>query len=233
MQEEGADLLDIGAESSRPGAEPVSEEEELRRLLPVVQKVCRGVHIPVSVDTTKAKVAQLALDAGAAIINDISAMRFDPAMGRLIAESRAGVVLMHMQGTPKTMQQYPTYEDVVAEVRVFFRERLEYAYAGGIQPEQIILDPGFGFGKNLKHNLTLLANLDALQELERPLLVGVSRKGFVGHVLGRDVEHRLAGSAGAVATAVLLGARIVRTHDVAETRDVVTMVQAIADARER
>jgi len=232
MEQEGADVVDIGAESSRPGAAPVGEEEELRRLMPVVTEVCRRVRIPVSVDTTKSRVAKQALDAGAALINDITALRGDPDMSSLIAESGAGIVLMHMQGSSQTMQEHPWYDDVTNDIRVFFRERMDVACASGIQPEQIILDPGFGFGKNLNHNLAVLANLDAFQELERPLMVGISRKAFVGRVVGREgFEGRLLGAAGAVATAIILGARMVRVHDVAQMRDVIRMVEAIVGAR--
>ncbi|TLY26584.1 MAG: dihydropteroate synthase [Nitrospirae bacterium] len=230
MIEQGADLIDIGAESSRPGSDPVEEEEEIRRLLPVITAVCRQVSIPVSVDTTKAGVAQRALDAGAAIVNDISALRFDPLMGQVVAKAGAGLVLMHMQGTPKSMQCDPQYRDVVAEVRQFFIERMKTAEDVGIDPEQILLDPGFGFGKNVTHNLTLLMQLDQLSALGRPMVVGVSRKAFIGQVLDRQVGDRLMGTAVAVVVAVLRGARIVRVHDVGPMRDVVRMVEAIRHA---
>ena len=230
MIEQGADLIDIGAESSRPGSDPIDEEEELRRLLPVITAVCRQVSIPVSVDTTKASVAQRALDAGAAIVNDISALRFDPLMGQVVAKAGAGLVLMHMQGTPKSMQRDPQYRDVVAEVRQFFIERMKTAEDVGIDPEQILLDPGFGFGKNVTHNLTLLMQLDQLSALGRPMVVGVSRKAFIGQVLDRQVGDRLMGTAVAVVVAVLRGARIVRVHDVGPMRDVVRMVEAIRHA---
>ena len=230
MIEQGADLIDIGAESSRPGSDPVEEEEEIRRLLPVITAVCRQVSIPVSVDTTKAGVAQRALDAGAAIVNDISALRFDPLMGQVVAKAGAGLVLMHMQGTPKSMQRDPQYRDVVAEVRQFFIERMKTAEDVGILPEQILLDPGFGFGKNVTHNLTLLMRLDQLAALGRPMVVGVSRKAFIGQVLDRQVGERLMGTAVAVVVAVLRGARIVRVHDVGPMRDVVRMVEAIRHA---
>jgi dihydropteroate synthase len=227
LADEGADVIDIGAESSRPGAEPVPEEEELRRLIPVVREVCRRLMIPVSVDTTKAAVARAAIEAGAAIINDISALRADPAMLGVAAESGVGLVLMHMQGTPQTMQQAPRYGDVVAEVREFLRERMEAALRAGIAAEQILLDPGFGFGKNLDHNLVLLDRLEAFHSLGRPLLVGVSRKAFIGGVLGRKTGDRLMGTAAAVAAAVLRGARMVRVHDVRAMKDVVMVIDAI------
>jgi len=227
MADEGADIIDIGAESSRPGAQPVSESEELRRLIPVVREVCRRVAVPVSVDTTKAGVARAALDAGAAIVNDISACQADPAMLPVVAGAGAGLVLMHMQGTPQTMQQAPHYRSVVDEVREFLWERLQTAVRAGVAAEQILLDPGIGFGKNLEHNLTLLARLDALRSVGRPILVGVSRKSFIGEVLGRGLDDRLMGTAAAVASAVARGARVLRVHDVMAMRDVVRMTDAI------
>jgi len=231
MVEQGADLLDIGAESSRPGSDPVGPDEEIRRLIPVVKEVCRRVSVPVSIDTTKARVARLALAAGASIINDISALRFDPQMGAVVAEAGAGLVLMHMQGTPKTMQQAPLYGDVVQDVRRFFLERMQAAGESGIGSEQILLDPGIGFGKNLSHSLTVLARLDALASLGRPILVGVSRKAFIGQVLDRPVGDRVMGTAAAVAVAVLRGARVLRVHDVGPMRDVIRMVDAIQSYR--
>ncbi len=227
MVEEGADLIDIGAESSRPGAEPVSEAEELHRLIPVVQEVCRHVSVPVSVDTTKAAVARAAIEAGAAVVNDISAGQADPAMTGVVAEAGAGLVLMHRQGTPQTMQRAPQYGSVVDDVRDFLRGRMQAAEQAGIAAEQILLDPGIGFGKNLEHNLTLLAGLDAFQSLGRPILVGVSRKAFIGEVLGRRTDDRLMGTAAAVAAALLRGAGMVRVHDVKAMQDVVRMIHAI------
>src|SRR5574341_766694 len=213
MQAQGADLIDIGAESTRPGAEPVDQEEESRRLIPVVKAVCRTVSVPVSVDTTKAVVARQALDAGAVIVNDISALRFDAGMKTLIVETGAGLVLMHMQGTPKTMQRAPPYRDVIGEVRQFLVERIGTALEAGIAAEQILLDPGIGFGKNLEHNLTLLARLDVFVALQYPILVGVSRKAFIGQVLARPLDDRLMGTAAAITVALLRGARVIRVHD--------------------
>ena len=231
MAAQGADLIDIGAESTRPGADPVDQEEERRWLIPVVRAVCRAVSVPVSVDTTKAAVARQALDAGAALVNDISALRYDSGMKPLIAETGAGLVLMHMQGTPKTMQQAPSYRDVIEEVRQFFVERIGTALEAGIAAEQILLDPGIGFGKNLEHNLRLLARLDAFVALGYPVLVGVSRKAFIGQVLDRPVDERLMGTAAAAAVAILRGARVIRVHDVAPLRDVVKMIEAIVSAK--
>nr|MBI3614760.1 dihydropteroate synthase [Nitrospirota bacterium] len=227
MVEAGADMIDIGAESTRPGAEPVDEQEEIRRLIPIVKEVCRRVTVPVSVDTTKASVAEQALAAGAAIINDVSALRNDARMGAVVAEAGAGLVLMHAQGTPQTMQEAPAYHDVVTEVRQFLADRVLTALEFGVSPAQIVLDPGIGFGKNLEHNLTLLAQISELVSLGYPILVGVSRKAFIGQVLGRPVEQRVMGTAAASAMAIVGGARAVRVHDVGEIRDVVTMVEAI------
>jgi dihydropteroate synthase len=225
--EEGADLLDIGAESSRPGSDPIAPEEELRRLLPVVKQLGRLVSVPLSVDTTKAAVAERALDEGATLINDITALRGDPRMGALVAKTGAGVVLMHMQGSPKTMQQAPRYADVIHEVARFLADRMRAVLDTGVDPKQILLDPGIGFGKNLDHNLAILAHLDAFVKLGRPILVGVSRKAFIDQVLDRPVEDRLLGTAAAVALAVYQGARVLRVHDVGAMRDVVRMVEAI------
>lgn len=227
MVEAGADIIDIGAESTRPGSTPVEEREETRRLIPVVREICRRASVPISIDTTKASVARLALEAGASIINDISALRNDVEMGSVVAEAGAGLVLMHAQGTPQTMQQAPTYQDVVAEVRQFLAERVQTALEFHISPTQILLDPGIGFGKNLDHNLTLLAHVPELVSLGYPLLVGVSRKAFIGQVLGRPVEQRTMGTAAASAMAILGGARVIRVHDVGAGRDVVTMIEAI------
>lgn len=227
MIEQGADLLDIGAESSKPGAVAIDEEEERRRLLPIVRELCRRTTIPLSIDTTKAAIAEEALDAGAALINDISALRFDPRMASVVARSGAGVILMHMQGTPATMQRTASYTYVVEDVRAFLAARLEVAQQAGIPRDRILLDPGIGFGKNCEHNVTLLNHLDAFQTLGRPIVVGVSRKAFLGKILGRTIDERLMGTAGAVAVAIMKGARVVRVHDVAPIRDVVKIVEAI------
>ncbi|MBM4119769.1 MAG: dihydropteroate synthase [Nitrospira sp.] len=231
MVGEGADLIDIGAESSRPGALPVPAAEELRRLIPIVRAVCRQVAVPVSVDTTKAVVAEQAIGQGATIINDISALEADPAMVAVVARTGAGLVLMHRQGTSPTMQVKPQYGDVVGEVRAYLQTRMEMASRAGIAEDHIVLDPGIGFGKNREHNLALLTRLEELLVLGRPLLLGVSRKAFIGEVLGRQTDERIWGTAAAVAVAVLRGARIVRVHDVTAMRDVVRMVHAIHEAR--
>jgi dihydropteroate synthase len=227
MVEEGADLIDIGAESSRPGSEPISESEELKRLIPIVEAVHEVVAVPVSVDTTKSIVARRAIEAGASVVNDISAMTFDPDMAHVVAESTAGIVLMHMQGVPKTMQRAPRYGDVVKEVKDCLAVRVEAACAAGISRKQIILDPGIGFGKLVEHNLSLLAHLGVLAELGRPLLVGLSRKGFIGQILQQPVGERLLGTAAAAAMAVQQGAAMLRVHDVGAMRDVIRTVTAI------
>ncbi len=227
MVAEGADLIDVGAESTRPGSGPVDEPEELRRLMPVIEALAPRIAVPLSVDTTKAGVAQRALDAGASLVNDISALRFDPRMAPVVAKTGAGVVLMHMQGTPQTMQRAPQYGDVVTEVRAFLAARMTAALEAGIRPDQILLDPGFGFGKTVAHNLTLLARLDEVATLGRPVVAGVSRKTFIGQTLAREVGDRLMGTAAAVALAVERGARLVRVHDVGAIRDVVRITEAV------
>lgn len=223
---QGADLIDIGGESTRPGSHSVSEQEELDRILPVVKELARLVSIPISVDTSKSHVAQCALDHGASIINDVSAMRQDPAMASVIARAGAAVVLMHMQGTPQTMQLSPHYSDVTTEVVQFLEERIEAAMRAGIARINIMLDPGFGFGKLVFHNLELLRGLSSLLILDRPLLVGLSRKAFIGKIVQKSVEHREWGTAAAVALAVDRGARIIRVHDVAMMMDVVKLAAA-------
>lgn len=227
MVEAGAEILDIGGESTRPGAKPVSEDQELARILPVVFGLRREVQIPISIDTYKSGVARRALDAGADIVNDISALRFDPSMLSLVAAEKIPIVLMHMQGKPQTMQTEPRYQDVVREVRDFLAAQLYEAMDGGIAAERVILDPGIGFGKTLGHNLQLLRGLPVLAALGQPLLVGVSRKAFIGKILGLDPDQRLEGSLAAAVAAVLAGANLVRVHDVAETTRAVRVADAI------
>ena len=228
MQAQGADIIDIGAESSRPGAEPINEREELRRLIPVVEAVRKVVSLPISVDTTKAAVARSAIQAGALIVNDISALQGDPVMARLVAETGVAVVLMHMQGTPQTMQRSPRYGNVVEEVTAFLQQRAQVAIACGIRPSQIVLDPGFGFGKLQEHNLQMLAEFETFTTLGYPVLAGVSRKQFIGNLIRQPVHEREFGNAGAVAVAVLKGAHIIRVHDVRAMKDTATVVSAIS-----
>ena len=228
----GAEILDIGGESTRPGAQPVSVDEQLRRVLPVIRELRKGSNVPISVDTYKEAVARAALDAGADIVNDISALRFDPAMAALVAHEGVPVILMHMQGVPRTMQREPRYEDVVREVRDFLAERVRSANEAGIAQQQIIIDPGIGFGKTLAHNLALLKNLQSLNSLEQPLLIGVSRKAFIGKILdAAGPEDRLEGSLAAAVAASLSGANILRVHDVSETVRALRVADAIRLAR--
>jgi len=223
----GADMIDVGAESTRPGSTCVDAEEELRRLRPVLRILGKQCPVTISVDTRKAEVARRALDWGAHIINDISALRFDADMGKVVAEAQAGIVLMHMQGDPETMQNYCQYDNVVEDVKRFLQDRIEAAESYGIQREQILVDPGIGFAKTRDQNLRLLRELTSLHSLGQPVLVGVSRKSFIGVVLNRPVAERTMGTAAAVAAAVLHGAHVVRVHDVERMHDVVTMATAI------
>jgi dihydropteroate synthase len=235
LVEQGADLLDVGGESTRPGAEPVPLDEELRRVLPVVGGLLARTGVPLSVDTSKAEVARACLRAGAQVVNDVTALRGDPDMAAVVRDAGAGVVLMHMQGTPATMQQAPHYDDVVAEVAAFLQERLHAAADLGIAAARVVLDPGIGFGKTRDHNLQLLGRLADLQNLGRPVCLGVSRKGFFGRLLqGRPPEGRLAASLAAACHAVTRrAAQILRVHDVVETRDAVAILAAIAEWEKR
>ena len=228
LVDEGADLLDLGAESTRPGASPVDEQEERRRLVPVVAAVAKAVSVPISVDTSKAEVARAAIDAGAVMVNDVTALRGDSAMVDVVAKAGAGLALMHMQGTPDTMQHAPRYDDVVGEVAQFLAERIRFAIDHGVAKDRIVVDPGIGFGKTLGHNLDLLANLRVFTELGYPLLVGPSRKGFIGQLTDQSVEARGWGTAGVVALAVEQGANILRVHDVGPMKDVAKVAVAIA-----
>jgi len=233
MIEEGADILDIGGESSRPGAQAISVDEELERVVPIVAELAGRVPVPISVDTRKAEVARLCLDLGASIINDISALRHDPEMAEVVRQYGAGLILMHMQGEPATMQLNPSYTDVIDDVYDFLRSRIEAAIAWGIDRERIAVDPGIGFGKRLEDNLALLDQLASLTGLGRPIVIGPSRKGFLGALLDRPVLEREWGTAAAVAAVVLNGAHVVRVHAVAQMRDVVRVSQAIRAAGQR
>jgi dihydropteroate synthase len=230
MVSEGADLLDVGGESTRPGSQPVPEAEQVRRVVPVLRAIRAGSNIVCSIDTTRAAVAEAALDAGASVVNDISAGLADPSLLPLAARRAVPVVLMHMQGTPATMQVQPKYANVIAEVLEFLRERAEAAEKAGVAPHRVLLDPGIGFGKNQEHNLTLLRRLAELtgSVKDRPMLVGVSRKGFIGRITGvAEPAQRLFGTAAAVAWSVANGAGLVRVHDVGPMSQVVRMIGAI------
>lgn len=226
--DEGATIIDVGGASTRPGAEPVSVEEEGQRVIPVIRALAAEPSDPIiSVDTTSASVARAALEAGAHIVNDVSALQHDPVMAGLIRESGAGVVLMHMQGTPRTMQQNPVYTDVAAEVIHYLADRCAWAMEQGIAPEQIVVDPGIGFGKTAEHNWTLLERLPLFSQLERPVLVGVSRKRFLGDLCGRSADERLSASLAALVCAALKGAQIMRVHDVKESCDAALIADKI------
>ncbi len=222
----GAAILDVGGESTRPGAAEVPAEEELRRVVPVIEGLA-GVDAEISVDTSKAAVAAAALDAGARIVNDVTALRGDDEMAALCAEREATVVLMHMAGSPRTMQREPVYEDVVAEVKAFLAERLDVALAAGVAAERIWLDPGIGFGKTAAHNLELLRRLSELAELDRPLVVGTSRKSFIGRLDGSEANERLGGTIASSILAAAEGADVLRVHDVAEVSQALTVAAAV------
>ncbi|HHC71269.1 MAG TPA: dihydropteroate synthase [Thiotrichales bacterium] len=229
MVEEGAAIIDVGGESTRPGADPVEEEEELRRVIPVIERlVSEEIPVPLSIDTSKPAVMRAAASAGAGMINDVRALR-EPGALEAAAESGLPVCLMHMQGEPRSMQQAPVYEHVVAEVTAFLRERISVCISAGIPPERLVVDPGFGFGKTLRHNLTLLAHLDTFQVLGMPLLVGISRKRMLGELTGREMEDRMPAGLAAHLLAVERGARIVRTHDVAPTLDALKVWLAVRE----
>lgn len=230
MVEDGADLLDIGGESTRPGADPVELDEELKRVIPVIEELCKKTDIPISIDTYKHEVAERALDAGAVMINDISALRADKKMAKLVADRNVPVVLMHMQGTPGNMQKDPKYKEVVGEIIDFLRERAELALREGVLRERIIVDPGIGFGKTLAHNLEVMNRLSEFKSLGFPILMGTSRKSFIGLTLDLPVEERLAGTAATVAYSIARGANIIRVHDVKEMTRVARMTDAMVKA---
>lgn len=228
MVEDGADIVDIGGESTRPGSEPLPEEEEIRRVVPVIKRLSAQIKVPISIDTYKSRVARAAIEAGASIVNDISGLRFDPEMKKVVAEYKVPVVIMHIKGTPKTMQLNPTYEALIPEIMDYLREGIMIAKEAGIPEELIIIDPGIGFGKTFEHNLEIINNLREFTYLERPILVGPSRKAFIGKILG-DVPPlmRFEGTLAAVAISAYNGANIVRVHDVPETVKVLKVVDAI------
>jgi dihydropteroate synthase len=225
LAEDGADFIDVGGESTRPGSEPVSVEEEIRRVVPVIKTLSKKVNIPISIDTYKSDTADAALQAGAVIVNDISAMTFDAKMASVVVKYQASIVLMHMKGAPKTMQENPTYENVTKEVKQFLSERLFAAKEAGI--EQMIVDPGIGFGKKFEHNIQLLRELKSFTSLGYPLLVGPSRKAFLGAILHLPANERIEGTAAVVTSAILNGANIIRVHDVKEMKRVAMVTDAL------
>ncbi|MCC7423176.1 MAG: dihydropteroate synthase [Planctomycetaceae bacterium] len=228
LVEDGADILDIGGESTRPNSEPVSEAEELRRVVPVIRELARHTSAPISIDTTKAAVAQAALEAGAAIVNDISGLTFEPAIIDVCRTMEAGVVCMHIQGTPQTMQINPQYDDVVRDIRGWLSDRIAALKAAGIASERIVLDPGIGFGKTPEHNISLLSNVAALQSLGSPILIGHSRKRFIGKLLGRKVDERNFGTVGISIALAQQHVEILRIHDVRAVRDSLLAWDAVA-----
>jgi len=227
MANEGADIIDVGGESTRPFSDPMLLEEELKRVLPVIRALSRELAIPISIDTYKSGVARQALMAGATMVNDISALRFDPAMGSLVSEAGVPVVLMHMKGTPKNMQANPAYEDLLGEILGFLRQAVEQAVEIGIKRDLIIIDPGIGFGKSFDDNLRIIKELHRFSHLGQPILVGTSNKSFIGHVLDLPVESRETGTLATIAASVMNGANIIRAHNVRAAKETVTMIDAI------
>jgi len=227
LVEDGADILDIGAESTRPGAAEISVEEEIDRLLPVISDLVKAVDVPISVDTSKSKVAQKMLDAGAHIINDISGLQFDPELVDLVAKNDCPVVIMHIQGTPRTMQKNPVYHDVISDIISYFKERVEFARSAGVEDQQIILDPGIGFGKTIEHNFRIIREFQEFRSLGFPLLLGASRKSFIGKTLDVPVDERLEGSLAAAVIGAWNGASIIRVHDVKETKRALRLTDAV------
>ena len=223
----GVDILDIGGESTRPGSDPISEEEELKRILPVVKAVIKEFDLPVSVDTYKSKVAKAILEEGASIINDISALRFDPDMAETIASTGAGVVIMHITGKPKTMQKNPSYKNLMREITSYLAESIKQAVSSGIPEDRIIIDPGIGFGKSFSHNITILKKLKQFKILKKPILLGLSRKSFIGKILDLPPEDRLEGTLAASVIGIINGAQILRTHDVKETQRAIAVAEAV------
>lgn len=227
MQSQGADIIDIGGESSRPGSARISADEELARVMPVIKALKEKIKVPLSIDTYKSEVARGALREGVSMVNDITALRGDVRMAATIAEFDAAVVLMHMQGMPDTMQNEPQYDDVVKDIFSFLSDSVSAAEKAGIDPDKIVVDPGIGFGKSVEHNLMILSRLDAFKELGKPVLVGISRKSFLGGITGRKTGERLAGTAAGNALAIFKGADIIRVHDVADMHDAACVADAI------
>lgn len=230
LAESGADMLDIGGESARPGAESIPVDEEIKRVIPIIKKAAKKLKIPISVDTVKSEVAERAFDAGASILNDISAMRMDEKMALLVAGNGAYVILMHMRGTPADMQDNTEYDDIIREIYEFLNNSASMAVENGISKDKIIVDPGIGFGKSVEGNFIILKNLDKFLELGYPVMVGASRKSFIGKTLAADTNQRLEGSIAAACYAVMNGADIVRVHDVIETRRAITIIEKISAA---
>lgn len=232
MAKEGADIIDVGGESTRPGSHSVSLREEIKRVIPVVERLVKELHIPISVDTCKAELAKRALDLGAHLINDVTALRGDLSLGGVVAQYEVPLILMHMQGTPRDMQSNPHYESLIPEIIAFLRQAMERARQAGVEEKNILIDPGIGFGKRTGHNLEIIRRLSEFQILGRPIVIGTSRKSVIGDVLNLPVGDRLEGTAATVACAVLNGAHIVRVHDVKEMVRVARMVDAIVQGEQ-
>jgi len=229
MESDGVDMIDIGGESSRPGSERITVSEELGRVIPVIRALVSAVRVPLLIDTYKSEVARQALAEGVSVVNDITALTGDPDMARTIAESDAGVILMHMKGDPKTMQDEPIYDDVIQEISSYLTESIHLAEQAGIDPDKIIIDPGIGFGKTVEHNLLILRELSRLKQLGKPIMIGTSRKSFIGSLTGKDPGGRTFGTAASFTVAVMNGADILRVHDVDEMRDVMHVARAIIE----
>lgn len=227
MAEEGADLIDVGGESTRPGSKPLDADEELRRVIPVIESLSKRLEIPISIDTYKSKVAQAAIDAGAEMINDISGLHFDPDLAKVASKEDVPLILMHIRGTPETMQRDVHYESLFSEILRYLREGIERAESSGVDPEKIIIDPGIGFGKTLEHNLLLIKNLSEFRILGKPILLGTSRKSFIGKILNAEPQDRLEGTLASTVVGILHGAHIVRCHDVAQAKKAIAVADAI------
>ncbi|UCG79477.1 MAG: dihydropteroate synthase [Nitrospirota bacterium] len=228
MVENGADIIDVGGESTRPGSDPVSLDEELRRVIPVIRSLAGELEVPISIDTYKSEVAREAIDAGASIVNDISGLRFDSEMANVVAEHQIPVVIMHIKGTPKNMQKDPIYGNLIDEIRVYLKESINIATEAGVHEDKIIVDPGIGFGKTYEDNLEIIKRLDELKDIGRPILIGPSRKAFIGRILGDlPFSERIEGTAAAIAVSIINGANIVRVHDVKEMSRVTRVADAI------
>jgi dihydropteroate synthase len=230
IQDEGADIIEIGGESTRPGSMPLSEQDELARVLPVLNVIGRELKAPISIDTYKSSVAEAALGSGASIVNDVSALRFDPELGSVVARAKAALVLMHMRGEPATMQKIEASPDIFQEIRTDLHNAIAEATSRGISRDSLIIDPGIGFGKTLEQNLSIINHADCLNEFDLPIMLGVSRKSFIGRITGQAVEQRVFGTAASVTAAILRGAHIVRVHDVKEMVEVVRVADAIVNA---
>lgn len=227
MVDEGADIIDIGGQSTRPGSNPVSQEEEIERVTPIIEEVANNINVPISIDTYKSVVAREAIKKGASIINDITGLKGDPEMAGVIAEYNAGVVLMHIKGTPKNMQDNPQYENLIEEIIEYLRDSIKIGTDAGISPDKMIIDPGIGFGKTPEHNLSIIKRLGEFKVLDKPILIGVSRKSFIGTVLNANLDGRLFGTAAACAISIANGANIIRVHDVKEMKEIARMTDAI------